>query len=140
MAIQSLNKGLNQDRDTQITDEEAQGDDFWEITKKGYSLAKNAWFIPSLSNQTDLTIPTISVKLPAQSEAETSNCYYYLFNSQGIMVNPKPATLAPRFIVSGGSMPPGNTEPIRKDKNVAGFVIWRNGTTSQIKHPEQIGL
>jgi prepilin-type N-terminal cleavage/methylation domain-containing protein len=140
MVIQSLNKGPNEKRDTQITDEDAQGDDFWEITKKGHSLAKNAWFIPSLSNQTDLTIPTISARLPAQADGETSNCYYYLFNQQGIMVNPKPATIAPRFVIGSGSMPPGNAEPIRKNNNVGGFVIWRNGATSTIKHPEQVGL
>lgn len=140
ITIQSLNRGPNERRDTPAGAPEPLEDDFWEITQRGQMLSKNAWFIPSLSNQTDLTIPTVYVRLPGQSEGELSRCYYYEFNSQGIIRDPKPGAVAPRFIVSGGSMPPGNVEPIRKDKNVAGFVIWRNGTTSQIQHPEQIGL
>lgn len=132
LIVQTLNYGPDGQSDT--------SDDFWEIKSRGKALPKNAWFIPSLSNQTGLTIPTITVKLPAQAEGETSLCYYYEFNSQGILVDPAPNTIAPRFILGGGSLPPGTVEPITENKNYDGFVIWRNGTTSKIRHPEQIGL
>ena len=134
MAIQVLNLGPDERSDTD--------DDFWEIAQKGVTLPDNAWFIPSLSNQTDLTIPTADVRLPGQPAEETSTCYYYEFNRQGILTNPKPGVKAPRFIISGGSLPPGTAEPIRSDndRNVGGFVIWKKGTTSRITHPDQIGL
>lgn len=132
MIIQTLNYGPDEKRDT--------ADDFWEFKSRGTFLPQNAWFIPSLSNQVGHEIPIIeNVTLPGNS---VSRCYYYEFNSQGILTNPSVGVLAPRFIISGGAMPPGSPEPIRQadDRNVGGFVIWKKGTTSKIRHPDQIGL
>ena len=134
MVIQVLNAGPDEQLNTD--------DDFWEIAQKGKYLPNRAWFIPSLSNQTDLIIPTVDARLPGQPDGETSTCFYYEFNTQGLLTDPKPGVLAPRFVISGGSLPPGTVEPIRSDddRNVGGFVIWKKGTTSRIKHPDQIGL
>jgi prepilin-type N-terminal cleavage/methylation domain-containing protein len=132
MIIQTLNYGPDERRDT--------ADDFWEFTSRGISLPDSAWFIQSLSNQVGHEIPVLeNVILPGNN---TARCYYYEFNSQGILTNPLVGVKAPRFIISGGSMPPGSVEPIRQDddKNVGGFVIWKKGNTSTIKHPSQIGL
>ena len=140
MIIQTLNYGPNDNNDTPSNVSVAGGDDFWEFTSRGIFLPDKAWFIPSLSNQVGHEIPVLeNVILPGNS---SSRCYYYEFNSHGILTNPLVGVKAPRFIISGGSMPPGSVEPIRQadDKNVGGFVIWKKGNTSTIKHPDQIGL
>lgn len=122
-------------------------DDVWEIAGKGIYLPKHAFYSPSLSNQPDLSppvlIPTIDVILPG--DTETSKCDYFEFVGCGtistVLVNPAVGEKAPRLVISGGSKPPGSAEPIRvNNKNVGGFVIWRNGSTHLIRHPEQVGL
>ena len=47
----------------------------------------------------------------------------------------------PRFVIRAGSLPPGTTEPIAAsgagERNVGGFVIWKNGRTAVFRHPDQ---
>lgn len=119
-------------------------DDVWEIASKGVYLPKGGYYSPALSNQLSLSppipIPTTDVILPG--DTETTKCDYYEFKGSGaittILVNPPVGVNAPRLVISGGSKPPGAAEPIRKNKNVGGFVIWRNGSTHLIRHPDQI--
>jgi hypothetical protein len=48
----------------------------------------------------------------------------------------------PRFVIRAGSLPPGATEPIPAsgagERNVGGFVIWKNGRTAVFRHPDQV--
>ena len=48
----------------------------------------------------------------------------------------------PRFVIRAGSLPPGSTEPIAAsgagERNVGGFVIWKNGRTAVFRHPDQV--
>ena len=48
----------------------------------------------------------------------------------------------PRFVIRAGSLPPGSTEPIPAsgagERNVGGFVIWKNGRTAVFRHPDQV--
>jgi hypothetical protein len=119
-------------------------DDEWEFSSRGTYLPKGGYYSVSLSNQPEATIPTVSVILPG--DTATTRCHYYEFKGsagiRALIVDPKIGALAPRLIISGGSLPPGAPEPIRSDKsgkkNVGGLVIWRNASTSRITHPDQI--
>ena len=76
------------------------------------------------------------------------NCRVYEFNSQGIITSPPPTNGTaygndvPRFVIRAGSLPPGTTEPIPAggagERNVGGFVIWKNGRTAVFRHPDQV--
>ena len=123
MAIQYL--------DTQGTD------DVWVMASKGVSLPKGVYFMKTLSETGGLTIKSESdIELPGKSD---TTCFYYVFNAEGMISDPSPSgDSVPRFVIASGSLAPDATEPTIRDKNVGGFVIWRAGGTSLIRHPDQI--
>jgi len=127
MAIQYL--------DTQGTEDEA--DDVWVMASKGVSLPKGVYFMKTLSETGGLTIKSESdIELPGKSN---TTCFYYEFNAEGMMSDPSPSgDSVPRFVIGTGSLSPNATKPTIRDKNVGGFVIWRAGGTSLIRHPDQI--
>lgn len=62
-------------------------------------------------------------------------CHYYEFNGQGVCTTPGAG-----FIVESGNRPPGQIRPLlggRRD--VGGFVVLRNGGTTQIRDIERLG-
>ncbi len=65
--------------------------------------------------------------------------FYYEFNAEGISAN-----AGASFIVGAGSRPPGATAPrVTSGSGVAnfgGFVVWRKGTTSTFRHPDQMEI
>lgn len=129
--------------DTRGTDEAA--DDRWVTASRGVTLPKGVYFVKKLSESSGLTLNTeTNVTLPGKSD---SKCYYYKFNSEGMINDPVRASGdednndVPRFVIRAGSLPPGADEPKAiggAKKNVGGFVIWRSGRTSLFQHPNQI--
>lgn len=120
-----------------------EADDEWEFAARGTYLPDGGFYSVALSNQPDLQIPTVSVTLPG--DADETVCSYYEFKGvAGISTLITKPGAGARFVISGGVLPPGAAEPIRNEKsgkkNVGGFMIWRNATTSTIRHPDQIGL
>ena len=66
--------------------------------------------------------------------SDTAECYYYEFNSQGICTTPGAS-----FVLENGARPNNEEKAILgKGKNIGGFVIWRNGSTSMIRDINQI--
>lgn len=64
----------------------------------------------------------------SRDEADTAECYYYEFNSQGLCTTPGAS-----FIVESGPRPRGSERPILgKTRNIGGFILWRSGGTSRI--------
>lgn len=114
------------------------GNSNWVIASKGAALPKGVYFSKELSEKSGLDIPTLTnpIELPGKSDSE---CYYYEFNAEGLMSEPIPSDMSvPSFVIVAGSLPPGQTEPIVKGKNMGGFVVWRSGRTSIFRHPDQI--
>lgn len=62
---------------------------------------------------------------------------YYEFNGEGISLNPGAS-----FIIGGGIRPKGQEPRFIKsaEKDVAGFVVWRNGRTSTYRNPDHINI
>lgn len=111
----------------------------WKLDSRGVSLPDNVYFIERLSETNAPSVKTATMLLPGNSSSE---CFYYEFNSEGMMVDPQPSgNSVPRFVIRIASLPPGQTEPIASSdagKNMGGFVIWRSGRTSVFRHPDQI--
>jgi len=113
--------------------------DSWIVASRGSLLPEGVYFSPELSKLNAPVLNTMNIKLPGKSDTD---CYYYEFNAEGLMVDPVVAgDVVPRFVVRAGSLPPGALEPIATSegkKNMGGFVIWRSGRTSLFRHPDQI--
>lgn len=116
-------------------------DDEWVTASKGVKLPEGVFYSVSLSNRGDAPNTTQSSgNLPGGA---VQNCRTYEFNSQGIITQPEPdGNDVPRFVIRAGSLAPGQTEPTAVsgagERNVGGFVIWRNGRTSVFRHPDQV--
>jgi len=123
-------------KDTEVTT-----DDEWVTASKGVKLPEGVFYSVSLSNRGDAPNTTQSSgNLPGGA---VQNCRTYEFNSQGIITQPEPdGNDVPRFVIRAGSLAPGQTEPTAAsgagERNVGGFVIWRNGRTSVFRHPDQV--
>jgi len=118
----------------------------WVTASKGAKLPEGVYYSLSLSNRSTAPNPgQSSTVLPGGA---VQNCRVYEFNSQGIITSPPPTNGTaygndvPRFVIRAGSLPPGATEPIPAsgagERNVGGFVIWKNGRTAVFRHPDQV--
>ena len=121
-------------------------DDEWVTASKGVKLPEGVYYSLSLSNRSTAPNPgQSSTVLPGGA---VQNCRVYEFNSQGIITSPPPTNGTaygndvPRFVIRAGSLPPGTAEPIPAggagERNVGGFVIWKNGRTAVFRHPDQV--
>ena len=128
-------------KDTEVTT-----DDEWVTASKGAKLPEGVYYSLSLSNRSTAPNPgQSSTVLPGGA---VQNCRVYEFNSQGIITSPPPTNGTaygndvPRFVIRAGSLPPGATEPTPAsgagERNVGGFVIWKNGRTAVFRHPDQV--
>jgi len=140
-------------------------DDEWVTASKGVKLPEGVFYSVSLSgrdtapnltgnknmpppHEPSQSVRQVEARLPGQASGQVSNCYQYRFNSQGIIIDPYPdsgtdyVNNVPRFVIRAGSLPPGSTEPIAAsgagERNVGGFVIWKNGRTAVFRHPDQV--
>lgn len=111
----------------------------WILAARGSSLPDGVYFTKTLSENNAPALSTMTITLPGNS---SSTCYYYQFNSEGMITDPQVSgDSVPRFVIRVGSLPPGADEPIASsdaEKNMGGFVIWRSGRTSVFRHPDQI--
>lgn len=79
------------------------------------------------------TIPKETFQL-SNDPADTAECFYYEFNSQGICTTPGAS-----FVLESGARPNGQERAILgRGRDIGGFVIWRNGSTSMIRNIDQI--
>ncbi|MFK7909963.1 MAG: prepilin-type N-terminal cleavage/methylation domain-containing protein [Akkermansiaceae bacterium] len=111
----------------------------WKLDSRGVTLPDNVYFIKDLSENNAPPLQTDTIELPGRS---SSSCYYYQFNSEGLITSPEiSGNSVPRFVIRVASLPPGQQDPIASsdaEKNMGGFVIWRSGRTSIFRHPDQI--
>ena len=115
------------------------------LPSKGVKLPEGVFYSLDLSNRSTAPNPVHQWTLFRVERCKT--CRTYEFNSQGIITSPPPTNGndygndVPRFVIRAGSLPPGSTEPIPAsgagERNVGGFVIWKNGRTAVFRHPDQ---
>lgn len=112
----------------------------WAITSTLQTLPKGVFFSPALSQRRGAVLPTMTVA----HFFDQSNvmCYYYEWNRAGYLASPEISeTSMPACVIRSGALRPNDTEPqadASAQRNIAGFVIWKNGRFSRFKHPDQI--
>lgn len=119
---------------------DAEGVEAAEWTRAGSPtfLPDKVYFSPDLS-QTDMraggNLPIEDHQL-SSNNADTHSCYYYEFNGQGICSTPGAG-----FVLKTGARPTDQEKPILNgEKDVAGFVILKNGGTTVIRDVNRLDL
>ncbi len=111
----------------------------WVLASRGTTLPDGVYFMKDLSEESAPALESETVTLPGNS---STTCYYYTFNSEGLITSPKiNGDAVPRFVIQVASLPPGQSTPVASSdakRNMGGFVIWRSGRTSVFRHPDQI--
>lgn len=105
-----------------------------QLIARGVSLPQNVFFNAKLSGNP----PQMSVKIPGFKAPKS--CYYFEFNSEGMLVNHSNTTPV-AFVVQAGTLYPSDDKPREAKKgsrDVAGFAIWKRGNTSLFRNPDQI--
>jgi prepilin-type N-terminal cleavage/methylation domain-containing protein len=122
----------------------------WVAESRGTSLPKGVYFSQDFSKKSHSTggagafgnsdaMDIYGGAAQANRNENLSGSYfYYEYNSEGNITDPGAS-----FIIGVGTRSPGAEKPRADDagaKNFGGFVIWRKGSTSVFRHPDQIGM
>ena len=132
----------------------------WIAENRGTSLPDGIYFSQKLSKvdhaastdssynikQLSLDIynpPKDSSSDPVKNQRLSGSYYLYEYNSEGDAVDPREGEKykVSSFVIGVGSKQPGVDNPKASDagaKNFSGFVVWRKGSTSVFRHPDQI--
>ncbi len=115
----------------------------WVLAGRGYTMPRGTYFSREYSKELKASVTSDFDKVPMTmtSEAGTAMPNFsgdyasYEFNAEGIFTN------AGSSFVIGSGIRPRNGEPKTasgSSLDFAGFVIWRNGSTSSYRKPDQI--
>ena len=111
----------------------------WEFSSRGSKLGDRVYFSEKFSKKNhdsgtgDIDVVTISGNNKPSLEGDY---YIYQFNSEGI-----PIDKGASFVIGSGAKPASSDTPVVTSegrRDFGGFVIWRNGSTSVFRSPEQI--
>lgn len=108
----------------------------WVLASRGYDMPKGTYFSNEFSAQAgggrirEVSLGGADVKADYQG-----NYAYYEFNGEGIFED-----AGSSFVVGSGVRPKGQEPKTTKGagRDFAGFVVWRNGRTSNYRSPDQI--
>ncbi len=107
-----------------------------QLKARGVKLPSKVFFNAKLSGDPS----TMSVQIPGITGAQ--QCYYYEFNAEGIITDPAPIGEDPvSFVVQSGQLYPTDDTPRvanKESRDVAGFAIWKRGSTTMFRSPDQI--
>jgi len=110
----------------------------WVLANRAYFIPAGTFYSREYSKLEDgADIPEESMSGDNFSTRYAGNYAYYEFNSEGVSMNPGAS-----FIIGGGIRPKGQQPRLIKGakKDLAGFVIWRNGRTSTYRNPEHMEI
>lgn len=121
----------------------------WVATGRGTYLPKGVYFSQEYSylehSAESGEIPSENHEIFSSDDSGSSNSnlsgdyFYYQFNSEGNAVD-----AGASFIVGAGSKAPGVDNPRVSTgsgaANFGGFIVWRKGTTSVFRHPDQMNI
>jgi prepilin-type N-terminal cleavage/methylation domain-containing protein len=117
----------------------------WILSSRGSVLPEQTFFSSKFSKKDQGgaggSLDTVTLGANAKN-AYKGDYYVYVFNSQGICTTPGASFVigsgARSLTKSADSQPPRVTTSAKRD--FGGFIIWRNGSTSVFRSPEQIGV
>jgi prepilin-type N-terminal cleavage/methylation domain-containing protein len=110
----------------------------WVLSSRGTVLPEQTYFSSELSKK-DHAGAGGSIDTVTLSGVKTSyrgEYYLYEFNSQGICTTPSAS-----FVIGAGAKRANATQPVvtsSAKRDFGGFIIWRNGSTSVFRSPDQI--
>jgi prepilin-type N-terminal cleavage/methylation domain-containing protein len=124
----------------------------WVITSRGLVLPDQVFFSQEFSKPESGTLDTVSgtrIKsaqgvnggsAPAAKSAYAGEYFIYEFNSLGISKTPGAS-----FVVGAGARPVNKPEDKPRvtssaARDFGGFVVWRNGSTSMFRSPDQMNI
>lgn len=120
------------------TDENGRERQNWTRAGSPVSLPPGVYYSPEMSRadmRSGGQLPMERHQLTA-IQADNWNCHYYEFNGQGICTTPGAG-----FVVMQGSRPPNAQQPLLGGKrDMGGFVVLKNGSTTIIRDIEQLGI
>lgn len=106
------------------------------LKARGVQLPPKVFYNAKLSGDPS----TMPVQIPGITGVQ--QCYYYEFNAEGIIKDPAPVGSTPvSFVVQSGKLYPTDDTPRVSNKgsrDVAGFAIWKRGSTTIFRNPEQV--
>ena len=109
----------------------------WVVASRAYIMPKGVYFSKEYS-EPEAVGPDRVMGLPGVQSSFQGSHIFYEFNAEGISTLPGAS-----FIVGAGVRPRSDGEPKTTRgaaRDFAGFVIWRNGRTSNYRSPEQMGI
>ena len=117
----------------------------WSIVSRGTTLPSGVYFSPE-ETQTAMSslegvgdFGTMRIALPGKKNQQ-KECFYYEFNAEGVCVDGEKTNADPggSFVLIGGIRPRNQKDPIMQGNNKVGFRIFRNGSVSPYKSPDQM--
>ncbi|BCU77844.1 prepilin-type N-terminal cleavage/methylation domain-containing protein [Luteolibacter sp. LG18] len=113
--------------------------DKWVVTDRGAVLPDQVYFSKTYSKGGDgQTLEEITLSEDNVKKQFAGKYLSYKFTSEGISSAP-----GSTFVVGFGVRPGTNGEPRvtgSAKRDFGGFVVWRNGTTSLFRSPDQAGI
>ena len=110
----------------------------WILASRAYSIPAATFYSREYSKLADgADIPEANMSGENFTARYAGNYAYYEFNAEGVSLNPGAS-----FIIGGGIRPKGQEPRLISDaeKDLAGFVVWKNGRTSTYRNPEQMEI
>jgi prepilin-type N-terminal cleavage/methylation domain-containing protein len=112
----------------------------WVLSSRGLTLPDQTFFSQDYSKKENNGSIDEMPSLPGAKAAFAGSYYYYEFNAEGICTTPGAS-----FVLGAGVRPvnkpeekPRVTSSAKRD--FGGFVVWRNGSTSVFRSPEQMKI
>jgi prepilin-type N-terminal cleavage/methylation domain-containing protein len=117
----------------------------WILSSRAYTLPAATFFSREHSKLVDDSkIPEANMSGENFTARYAGNYVFYEFNAEGIpaLTPTGESFIGASFIIGGGIRPKGQEPRLIKDaeKDLAGFVIWRNGRTSTYRNPEHMEI
>lgn len=110
----------------------------WVLASRAYELPAATFYSREYSKLTDDTdIPEANMSGENFTTRYAGTYAYYEFNAEGVVLQPGAS-----FIIGGGIRPKGQDPKFIRDaeKDLAGFVVWKNGRTSTYRNPEHMEI
>jgi prepilin-type N-terminal cleavage/methylation domain-containing protein len=112
----------------------------WVLSSRGLTLPDQTFFSQDYSKKEGNGSIDVMPSLPNAKAAFAGSYYYYEFNAEGICTTPGAS-----FVVGAGARPVNKPEDKPRvtssaARDFGGFVVWRNGSTSMFRSPDQMNI
>lgn len=115
----------------------------WILASRAYTIPAATFYSREFSKLVDGgDIPETNMNGENFTARYAGNYAFYEFNAEGIpaLTPTGESFIGASFIIGGGIRPKGQEPRLIRDaeKDLAGFVIWKNGRTSAYRNPEHM--